>query len=426
MEFLFQYFQPAAGVSGIGEMEKTIEPFIFQRIRAKFQDKIEVVNSFIKKKIHNITVIYNGIEQVLKVAGTNDDVCQATKTLDEISNDNLNYLFKEEKKDKRVQWIFKDLSVIINHLEKETEELKAAGGKIEQQEPDIFIISCPMKQEVHVKLNVMWLCLKIVDAKSETNIPSDWSATGNTVTNTMTSMQSTNNKNVLRNSAKSVRNSSQLEKKKFQDSQKQKFHHARPLPSPKPPDGWSAHVSHQTSFKESINNNSSVKSTSLKSSPGLKSQANSNARSKPTQGFSDFKYVIDTNFGLTIRLYSNSIIYLKVDAIVNAANDMLHNIGGVALAIAKAAGPKLEEECTKITNKGRIPVSENCVTTGGHLPCQHVIHAVGPQWVGYQAKVRCLKDLYNTVWNILVTADKYKFKTIAMPAISSGEKNYHQ
>ena len=69
---------------------------------------------------------------------------------------------------------------------------------------------------------------------------------------------------------------------------------------------------------------------------------------------------------------ATDVTRLEVDAIANAANtDLLHG-GGVAAAIARAAGPELERESRE---RAPIGLGEAVETTAGHMPARWVIHA---------------------------------------------------
>lgn len=73
-----------------------------------------------------------------------------------------------------------------------------------------------------------------------------------------------------------------------------------------------------------------------------------------------------------IEVLEADITKLEVDAIANAANAQLLHGGGVAGAIARAAGPALERESREAAP---IAVGDAVATTGGNLPARWVIHA---------------------------------------------------
>jgi O-acetyl-ADP-ribose deacetylase (regulator of RNase III) len=74
----------------------------------------------------------------------------------------------------------------------------------------------------------------------------------------------------------------------------------------------------------------------------------------------------------TIEVLDTDITTLQVDAIANAANTRLLHGGGVAGAIARAAGPALNEESRR---RAPIGLGDAVETTAGDLPARWVIHA---------------------------------------------------
>ena len=114
-----------------------------------------------------------------------------------------------------------------------------------------------------------------------------------------------------------------------------------------------------------------------------------------------------------IRLIKGDITDQNVDVVVNPANSYLQHGGGVARAIVRKGGKIIQTESDKI---GFVPVGSSVITTSGQLPCQAIIHTIGPRMGEGNEDFKLSKSIHSS----LSLASDNNYKSISIPAISSG------
>ena len=137
-----------------------------------------------------------------------------------------------------------------------------------------------------------------------------------------------------------------------------------------------------------------------------------------------------------LSLWQGDITRLKVGAIVNAANSQMlgcfvpcHRC--IDNAIHSAAGMQLREECNHIMSRRRMKYGRNyeeptgtaTLTKAYNLPCDYVIHTVGPIVYGGLNDMLC-QDLRNCYENVLECCLEHHIKSVAFCCISTGEFHF--
>ena len=131
-----------------------------------------------------------------------------------------------------------------------------------------------------------------------------------------------------------------------------------------------------------------------------------------------------------IYLWKGDITFLKIDAIVNAANNQLlgcwiplHNC--IDNIIFSYAGIQLRNEMDEIMKKQKkLEQPGNAkLSKAYHLPSKFIIHTVGPQVIGVLTEEH-KKLLKNSYLNVLKLAKKNNIKSLAFCCISTGIYNF--
>jgi O-acetyl-ADP-ribose deacetylase len=116
---------------------------------------------------------------------------------------------------------------------------------------------------------------------------------------------------------------------------------------------------------------------------------------------------------LTIEIVEGDITSRQVDAVVNAANNVLWMGSGVAGAIKARGGDEIERAAMA---QGPIQPGEAVLTTGGRLPARHVIHAAAMAQ-DLRTDAQLIESATRAALEIAATEH---FQSLAFPALGTG------
>ncbi|KAL2267033.1 hypothetical protein VTJ83DRAFT_4310 [Remersonia thermophila] len=129
------------------------------------------------------------------------------------------------------------------------------------------------------------------------------------------------------------------------------------------------------------------------------------------------------NLNSRVSVIVHDITLLKVDAIVNAANQHLAAGGGVCGAIFQGAGRlALQNACYRALAQlgwGVCPVGKAVTTPAFNLPCNYIIHAVGPKYDDKHGHADYEYLLQMCYHHALRQAWTKGCRTVAFPCIST-------
>ena len=118
---------------------------------------------------------------------------------------------------------------------------------------------------------------------------------------------------------------------------------------------------------------------------------------------------------MPLRIVNSDITKMECDVIVNPTDPEFSGGGGTDLAVHRAAGSLLDNECGSLAP---LHAGEVAVTGAYGLPCGSIIHTVGPIWTGGGRNEYVL--LRSCYLNALFKARELNAASLALPLISAG------
>ena len=119
-----------------------------------------------------------------------------------------------------------------------------------------------------------------------------------------------------------------------------------------------------------------------------------------------------------LEIVRGSVLEIKADAIINAANTGMRGGGALDGAIHRAAGPQMLRELEIVAPRGS-ETAEVVVTRAYDLPQKWVFHIAGPVWKDSKAQ-ECDALLGQSYRGALEEAQKRGLESLAFPSLSTG------
>lgn len=160
----------------------------------------------------------------------------------------------------------------------------------------------------------------------------------------------------------------------------------------------------------------------------LLSKYNCHATISDDDKMTEKRFEMTLDSGVVVSVWKADLTNFPADVVVNAANENLMHIGGLALALSKAGGPRIQRDSEDyVRRRGPVKTGDAVIMNAGSLPCKKIIHAVGPRLSRNisQSDFNVAQHLLSrTICSVISLAEDNGLRTVAIPAISSGIFNF--
>ena len=160
--------------------------------------------------------------------------------------------------------------------------------------------------------------------------------------------------------------------------------------------------------------------TSIQQIEPTNNNSNDPLLASPSSSSGSATFPLDLQLARKIYLHLGQGYKIPADCLVIGQNEQLNDRTDDNLAVFTLAGPVMEQDLAELAP---IQTGESTLTTGGALPFDWVVHAVGPR---YDERFLTAADqaLHSAYRNALALAAEKKVKDIVITCIYSKRKKY--